>query len=168
MKLSRTGSRAQSAMSIIECLVYSVVLLILMAVAFTAFYRCMENSVAMRRNTEDIASALQTGERWRADVRAANGPIQFEIAEDGNVLRLPTPRGEIIYRFTTNAVLRGFGTEYGTCLLPSVAASTMQAETRGEVAAWRWELELKPRSKKPARVRPLFTFLAVPERRSTR
>jgi hypothetical protein len=43
----------------------------------------------------------------------------------------------------------------------------MAADQRQYVTAWRWELELQPRAKgsvKPGRVRPLFTFLAVPER----
>lgn len=147
---------------IIECLVYCVVLLILLAVAYSAFYRCTANSVALRRNTDDIASALQAGERWRADVRAATSEIRSESLGDETVLHLPTARGEIVYTFTTNAVLRGFGGNPGTCLLPSVAASVMQPETRDGVTAWRWELALKPRSKKPVRVQPLFTFLAVP------
>ena len=45
----------------------------------------------------------------------------------------------------------------------------MTADPREYVTAWRWELELQPRatgSVKPGRVRPLFTFLAVPERPS--
>jgi len=43
----------------------------------------------------------------------------------------------------------------------------MAADPRERVVAWRWELELRPRpsgSVKPGRIRPLFTFLAVPEK----
>jgi hypothetical protein len=42
----------------------------------------------------------------------------------------------------------------------------MTADKREHVTAWRWELELQTRatgSVKPGRIRPLFTFLAVPE-----
>ena len=56
--------------SIIECLVYGFVLLVLLGVAYCAFYRCVENSYTLRRNAEDIATALRAGERWRADVRS--------------------------------------------------------------------------------------------------
>ncbi len=168
MKFPSSNSRAANGIMLIECLVYTVVLLILLGVAYIAFYRCMENSVALRRNAEDIATALQAGERWRADVRAATGLIHFETVGDASVLRLPTTRGEITYTFTTNTVLRGVGDSPVVCLLPSVTASVMESESRQGIAAWRWELALKPRSKKPVRVQPLFTFLAVPGRSSTK
>jgi len=54
-------------------------------------------------------------------------------------------------------------------LLGNVKLSWMQADPRARVTAWRWELELRPRLKgydKPGRVRPLFTFVAVPEKPS--
>ena len=151
---------------IIECLVYGFVLLILLGVGYAAYYRCLENSVRLRRNVDDVANALHAGERWRADVRAASGPIRFESADTGQMLRLTGLHGEVAYQFTTNAVLRRVGNGTWTCLLKQVQSSTMEADPRPNVTAWRWELELRPRSKKPARVRPLFTFLAVPERSS--
>jgi hypothetical protein len=47
----------------------------------------------------------------------------------------------------------------------------MQPDRREYITAWRWELELQTRatgSVKPGRVRPLFTFIAVPERPATK
>jgi hypothetical protein len=47
----------------------------------------------------------------------------------------------------------------------------MTSDPREYVTPWRWELELETRAKgsvKPGRVRPLFTFIAVPERPSTK
>jgi hypothetical protein len=47
----------------------------------------------------------------------------------------------------------------------------MAADRREHVTAWRWELELATRTQgsvKPGRVRPLFTFVAVPERTSSK
>jgi len=54
--------------------------------------------------------------------------------------------------------------------LGNVRASTMAADPRHDLVAWRWELELMPQSKasvKASRIRPLFTFLAVPAKGST-
>ena len=150
--------------TIIECLVYGLVLWILLGVAYAAFYQCVENSVRLRRNADDIASALQAGERWRADVRAASGPIRLEKTDAEQILRLPGDRGEVAYHFTTNAILRRVDHGAWTRLLNHVQSSAMESDPRSNVTAWRWELELKPRSKRPGPVRPLFTFLAVPER----
>jgi len=150
--------------TIIECLVYGLVLCILLGVAYAAFYRCVENSVRLRRNADDIANALHAGERWRADVRAASGPIRLEKSDAEHILRLPGERGEVAYQFTTNAILRRVDHGAWTRLLNNVQSSAMESDPRSYVIAWRWELELKPRSKKPGPVRPLFTFLAVPER----
>lgn len=152
---------------LIECLVYIGVLLVLLGIGYAAMYRCMENSVALRRSTEDIARALNAGERWRADVRAANGTIGWEETADGRMLRMPGERGEVVYQFTTNGVLRRVGPGSWSCILTSVKSSTMHPDARDNVTAWRWELELQPRSKKPVRVRPLFTFLAVPGKEAT-
>ena len=148
---------------IIECLVYGMVLLILLGVGYAAFYRCVENSVRLRRNASDIANALHAGERWRADVRAASSSIRFERTGTGQMLRLTGVRGEVAYQFTTNAVLRRVGNGTWTRMLNNVQSSAMETDQRPNVTAWRWELELEPSSKRPARVRPLFTFLAVPE-----
>jgi hypothetical protein len=43
----------------------------------------------------------------------------------------------------------------------------MQSDSRGKIAAWRWELELKT-VKKTARYRPLFTFETVAGSANTR
>lgn len=154
--------------SIIECLVYGFVLLILLGIAYSAFYRCVENSYALRRNAEDIATALRAGERWRADIRSTTGSVQSESTPDGSYLHLQSERGPVDYQFTSNSVLRRAQSGPWVTLLPNVKASAMQADPRGEVSAWRWELELRPRSKKPVRMAPLFTFIAVPERSPTK
>lgn len=150
--------------SIIECLVYGFVLLILLGVAYSAFYRCVENSYALRRNAEDVATALRAGERWRADVRAARQLVPGEATSEGTYLHLESERGPVDYHFSSNSVLRRAQSGPWVTLLPNVKASAMQADPRGDVSAWRWELELRPRSKKPVRISPLFTFIAVPER----
>jgi len=151
---------------LIECLVYIAILLAVLGGAYVAFYRFMDNSLALRRGIDDITSALHAGERWRADLREANGVIRVEDNQEGQRLVIPGARGEVAYQTTTNAVLRRVGLGSWTTMLGRVKSSTMSPDPRPNVTAWRWELELRPRSKKPVRVRPLFTFVAVPERRS--
>jgi len=163
-----TRPTSDAAFMLIECLVYISVLLILLGVGYAAFYRCMENSLALRRSADDLANALHAGERWRADLRAATGPIRLEDNPDGSILVLPGGRGEVAYQFTTNAVLRRVGAGRWTTLLDRVKSSTLAPDPRPNVTAWRWELELQPRSRKPGRVRPLFTFIGVAKASSTK
>lgn len=152
---------------LIEALIYIAVLTALLGVGYSAMYRCIDSSIALRRNADEIAGALQAGERWRADVRSAASPVRLENTDAGQFLYLDGPRGAVTYRFATNAVSRQLGGGPWVCLLPRAKSSNMTADPREHVTAWRWELELQPRqsgSVKPGRVRPLFTFLAVPGR----
>jgi len=166
---SRQPSRApagQRAYLIIEALVYIAVLVAVLGAGYAAMYRCLDSSVALRRNADDMTSALHAGERWRADLRSATGPVSVEDTAAGQLLYLDTSRGQIVYQFHTNAVFRSVGPSPWVRLLPNVKSSTMTADPREHVTAWRWELELQPRqsgSVKPGRVRPLFTFIAVPK-----
>ena len=156
---------------LIEALVYIAVLMTLLGVGYAAMYRCVDSSIALRRNADDIASALHAGERWRADVRAATSLVRVENTDAGELLHLEGARGAVVYRFATNAVFRSVNAGTWVRLLDSVKSSSMTADRREYVTDWRWELELQPRAKgsvKPGRVRPLFTFLAVPERPATK
>jgi Tfp pilus assembly protein PilE len=161
----RPGAR-QRGYLLIEALVYIGVVAALLGVAYAAAYRCIDRSIALRRNADDITSALHAGERWRADVRAAASQVRLENTEADQLLYLDGPGSTVVYRFTTNAVSRRVGSAPWVRLLPKVKSSTMIADRREYVTAWRWELELQPRatgSVKPGRIRPLFTFLAVPQ-----
>ncbi len=162
-RASRPGQRAYL---LIEALVYIAVIVALLGAGYAAMYRCVDSSLALRRNADDITSALHAGERWRADVRAATSPPRVENTDAGQLLYLDGARGAIVYRFSTNAIFRRLDTGSWVRLLPNAKSSTMTADPREHVTAWRWELELQTRAKgsvKPGRVRPLFTFLAVPE-----
>ena len=160
--------RRSRAYMLVECLVYIVVAFILSGVAYAAFYYAMDSSLALRQSADDISNALRVGERWRADVRAARGQIRLKDVGAERILVLPSARGEVTYQFTTNAVLRRVGSGPSICLLEKVKSSTLVLDARPAVAAWRWELELRPRYKKQGRLRPLFTFIAVPERSSAK
>src|SRR5439155_11435731 len=70
--------QVRSGYMLIEALVYIGVSFLLLGIGFAAMYRCIDNSVGLRRSADDITSALHAGERWRADVRATVRPVQLE------------------------------------------------------------------------------------------
>jgi hypothetical protein len=163
MKLPSANSTRRRAAGILltECLVYLSVFTILTAIGTAAFYFCWDHSRALIFATDDIAAALHTGERWRADVRAATGKIAVETTAAGEVVRIPEAEKEVVYRFESGAVRREIpAVNLSQVLLPKVKSSQMQAEARAGVTAWRWELELTPR-RKEAYLPLRFTFAAA-------
>jgi hypothetical protein len=149
----------------IECLVYIGMVFVLLGVASVALYQCIDRSVLLRRNADDITSALHAGERWRADVRSAVGAARLELTSNGEILHLPSSRGEVAYRLSGNAMTRRFGDGGWTTVVSNLKSSAMKPDPRGNITAWHWEIELEPRAKgsvKPGKIRPLFTFIAVP------
>jgi len=155
-----------SGYMLIEALVYIGVSFLLLGIGFTAMYRCIDSSVGLRRSADDLTSALHAGERWRADVRATVRPIKLENSATEQVLHLPGRRTEIFYRYADGTVFRRVGSGAWTQLLTNINSTTVQAEPRQNLMVWRWELELKTRAK-ASRVRPLFTFMAMPHQTLT-
>jgi hypothetical protein len=162
MKLSSNISRTHvTGILLIECLVYIAVFSVLVGFGTGAFFYCWDHTRAVLYATNDIGSALRAGERWRADVRAATGKISVEATAAGEVVTIPEGEKEIIYRFASGELRRQVATEkLSQLLLPKVKASDMRADPRGNVAAWRWDLELAQR-RKETRLPLLFTFEAV-------
>lgn len=159
MKTSRKISRPRAAFSLIECLAYLGVFFVVLGVAFGAYYRMDEQARGFSRNSADIVRAMQAGERWRADVRAATNVMQFEENQE---LLLTTAQGEVSYFFRERMVWRqGIGKQKSEPVLSDVKSSVMNPDTRAAVRAWRWEVELQTK-RTNATMRPLFTFLAVP------
>ncbi|HEX5220132.1 MAG TPA: hypothetical protein VFZ59_11245 [Verrucomicrobiae bacterium] len=153
------SARHEHGVTLIECLVYISVVFVILAMATVAFYRCFDNMKSLRRNSNDITQALNAGELWRADIRAATKPIQF--AADDQLLLIFQGESEVAYKFADGQILRRTGKDAPwVTILPRVGQSQMQLDQRIQVSAWRWELELKS-LREPVRVRPLFTFTAV-------
>lgn len=149
-----------------ELLVYIGLVVVVLGLAYGVMYRCVDNAVVLRRNVEDVAAAMRAGEMWRADVRRSEVPVALDSAEGAQGMRLGGRQGQVSYRFEANTVFRRLGEQPWVQLVSHVKSSTMQADPRAKITAWRWELELLPRTKgynQPGRVRPLFTFIAVPE-----
>jgi hypothetical protein len=150
-------------MLLMECLVYMALLVVVLGLAFAAYYRCADNSKRLNQNVDDIVRALQAGERWRDDIRAA---LAVTSAEDS--LRLVQSNATVDYVFGQNAVWRRAGDGAPLArFLPAVKASRMEKDERRHVTAWRWVVELNSREKSP-RFRPLFTFEAAPGGGGTR
>lgn len=153
--------RARAGVMLIECLVYIAVFAILIGLGTAAFYFCWDHTQSVISTTNRIEFALQAGERWRADVRAATGKISMETTTNGETVRIPAGSKEIIYRFANGKLRREIPTQNYSCpLLAKVKTSDMKPETRDGVAAWRWELELKPQRSK-TQFPLLFTFEAA-------
>lgn len=152
-----------------EVLVYIGLVGLVLGTGFAVMYRCVENTTVLRQNAEDVMAAVRAGERWRADIRNAGHDVRTENSDSGSVLRLSGIKGQVAYRFQENSIFRQVQDRPWVHVLENVKTSIMQVDPRGNIAAWRWELELLPRAKgynKPGKVRPLFTFIAVPERRT--
>ena len=151
--------RCRSAFTLIECLIYIAILGILFSLAITTFWKCYDYSRDLRRNSDDVVRAMQAGERWREDIRAAK---QIEIADqDGSqVLRLSLSGGTIQYTFTDAKVWRDDGQHGKQVFLAGVKSSEAIQRKRDHVSGWTWEVELVTRHA-AARVRPMFTFTAV-------
>jgi len=154
----------ERGITLIDCLVYIGLSVLLLGAAALAFSRCLDNTKGLRRNVDDITRTLHVGEVWRMDIRAATGAIEAELNEQ--TIHIPTKNSQVSYRFADSQVWRKAnpGAEW-TAVMPRVKASSMQSDNRSQVKVWRWELELEA-VKKNARVRPLFTFLAVPAAQS--
>ena len=163
MKLRSAISRdqARTGYLLIECLVYLSVIVVILGLGLGAFYTCWDYSKALHYATDDINAALHAGERWRADIRNATGKITVETTAEGERLRIPRGTNVLIYSFTADEVHRQIASSaFPELLLSKVKASHMVTETRGPVAAWRWEVELTPH-RKETRLPLLFTFEAA-------
>ena len=156
-------ARARTGYLLIECLVYLSVIVVVLGLGLGAFYICWDYSKALHYATDDITAALHAGERWRADIRNATGKITVETTPEGEQLRIPHGTDQIIYNFNAGEVRRQIASShFSELLLPKVKVSQMVTETRGPVAAWRWEVELTPR-RKETRLPLWFTFEAAAE-----
>lgn len=161
LRTNTSNIHSRRAATLVECLVYIGVFATIMGVATIAFYRSYDHMRSLRRNADDITRVLHIGELWRTDVRLA--VRQPTLDEASLTLHIPRKEGVVDYRFADNQILRraAAGAPW-TSVLTNLNQSQMRLEQQRGIAAWRWEIELKP-LRKPARVQPLFTFTAVPE-----
>jgi hypothetical protein len=147
----------EQGMLLTECLVYMALLVVVFNLAFLAYNRCAENSKRLNQNVDDVVRALQAGEHWRDDIRAA-----LAVDSSENSLKLVQSNATVDYMFDGKSVWRRAGADAPlTRFLPAVKFSRMEKDARQEVTAWSWKVELLTRGT-PERCRPFFTFEAVP------
>jgi hypothetical protein len=156
MKTAANVRTHRRGIMLIEALAYMGLLAIVLGVGSALLYRAWSSSIAIRRNSDDIVNALSAGERWRADLREATGPVRLNGEHE---IRIPSQRGEVVYAFSEGKVSRAT-TGRPTRVLDRVKASAMQIDRRSEVTSCRWELELIS-DRKNVQLKPLFTFRAV-------
>jgi hypothetical protein len=140
-------------------MVYMSVFAILLTGTMAVFYFCWDHSSALISSTEQIHSALNVGERWRADVRAATGTIFVQTTSNGETIKIPEGQNEVQYLFNTNQMSRQSGSASAVVLV-KIKTSAMTMDDRSGVTAWKWELELTPR-RNETHLPLLFTFEAV-------
>jgi hypothetical protein len=161
LPIAISNARRVAGIMLIECLVYIAVFAILTSIGFAAFYLCWDQSKALIYATDDIGSALRTGERWRSDIRAATGTISIETNNAGELLRIPHGKDVVFYSFHNGAIRRKLASKPAPELVfARVNTSQMCLETREGVTAWRWELEL-PLRRPETQLPLLFTFEAA-------
>jgi hypothetical protein len=152
---------------LVECLVYIGVLFAILAVVGVWYEQALDHTRGLRRVADDVTRALDAGEHWRADVRAATAPPRLVREGALQALHLPGRDAERVYFFDGSNVVRRAGVDGGwRPFLPNVKSSRFLADERDGVRSWRWEIELAG-GRRPARVPPLFTFRAVPSTPST-
>ena len=154
------ASGRRHGFTLLECLVYLAALVMVLEAASKIFFQAWDDSKALRRNAEDIIGVLHVGEAWRADIRAATGPIQLTSADGGNQLHIPSTNGEVVYVFSDGKLWRHAGDGKDHRLLVNIKSSQMQPESRHSLSSWRWELEFTS-VRRTAQFRPLFTFESV-------
>lgn len=158
---SRAGS--QAGWGLVECSFYLALLAIILSLAIMAHYRASLNTNHLQRDAADILRAVRAGEQWREDLRTASALPQSTREDVGELLRLPRKEGDISYRFHEHTVWRrALPNTNWIPVLTATATSVMQPDPRRQVAAWRWDVELQGRPRTTG-LRPLFSFLAVPQ-----
>jgi len=150
--------------ALLDCLIYIVLLGLLLGISFSAFYETLRHSNELDRLSVTTVRALQAGEQWREDIRAAQGNPRLLEVDGRTELQLTTQTGEIAYAFREGSIVRrsGRGPEAPWLeVVDAIKVSRFSADPRQHVTAWRWEIELN-RRREGQGVRRVLTFLAVP------
>jgi hypothetical protein len=163
MQLGLNQVRRRQGMMLLEAVVYGVVFFLILSLAGAAFARALDQSQRLRRNAADISLALEAGERWRADVRAATAPPRLVQEGPIQALHLPQPQGEVVYFLADDTLLRRANSDAPWIkVLGGLKSAAFCEDTRTHVTSWRWEFEFKSDSKR-AKLRPWFCLQAVPQ-----
>ena len=152
----------QEGISLLQCLAYIATLAVINSLGGYTLAKAWDQWRGLDHNAADIQKTLSLGEHWRADIRAATGSISSEPGETNQTVTIPTRAGEVTYEFRDGRLSRRASRNAPFVVLyQTVRRSQMEPIMHDGVRAWRWEIELQSTYKK-VRVKPLFTFIAVP------
>ncbi len=159
---SHSAAQRNRGVTLIECLVYCSVLMILAATGIVLLGKMMGFHRDLERNANDITRSLNAGERWRADVRQATGPIRSFVEGESVLFEIPQETDSVLYQFDQHHLWRHTSSESPSWLaLKDVSGCQFVLDSRSHTEAWRLEVHLKTKLK-TVRVEPKFSFLAVP------
>lgn len=156
MKLRSPQSNQCSGISLVETLVYISCLSVLFGIVAVSCWKVKAYHDAINRRTDMVARLLDVGEKWRADIRAAD-KIQTEsdmgihFTRDGRKYSYLVKAGDLSHESEGLADL----------LLKNVNYSRMQQLERNGVSYWQWELGVSSAGGKNLQ---RFTFMAVPQK----
>lgn len=156
MIVQRASKKSARGILLFDLMIYISLVAFVLILTAVVFDRFLNQSASLRRNISDIDRALKAGERWRADVRSATAAPQLT----GNTMVIPQAGGDLVYELGTNVTRKRPNSEVLERVLIGVKTNQMILEQRSHATVWRWEIELDQR-RQNARVRPLFTFMAV-------
>jgi hypothetical protein len=159
MKLHASHAGSSRGLTLIELLVYIGVLLTVSAISFSAVMRLWTATGSLSAATDENGAALRAAEQWRADIRAASGPVV--LSEKGTRCVIPTPHGPITWTHSLDALWRQVDSQPGNLWVPRVAICSFEPDPRTHTTPIRCDLLLTPRSTKATQA-PTFTFLAIP------
>lgn len=160
---STAHRRKNSAILLLECLVYIAVLSVVLGLAIMLFHRSFNHSRRLQKNLGQISSVLKAGEDWREDIRATTNAALLPANEpSARSWKIETTKGPIIYQLRSDDTLwrREENKDRELLMLRQVKELSWSQESRGPLLIHRWELELRS-DREDRRFRPLFTFQAV-------
>ena len=156
MFVRRASTASARGILLFDLMVYIGLLAMILILSAVVFDRFLDQSAALRRNISDIDRAMKAGERWRVDMRSATAAPQL----NGITMIIPQTNGDLVYELGSTVTRKRPNAQIADPVLSGVRTNQMIFEQRTHAAVWRWEVELDQR-RENARVRPLFTFMAV-------
>lgn len=158
---SARSGRSREGTTLIECLIYIAVVTMLLGMGISLLSKMIGFHRDLERNAADIARCLNAGERWRADLRRATGPVRTFRDGRNDMMEIPTGEEHVLYRYDQYHLWRHTtDTSVPILALKELTRCEFIQEARSHTKTWRWEVELRT-LKRVVNVQPRFTFLAV-------
>jgi hypothetical protein len=163
MKLRVPDRRAgEHAMLLIQLVVYMACASLVVTLSVVAFWNAFTAVRAHMRTAEDASLLLRAGELWRDDIRASDGRIRVEPAEQGTRCRIGGGKQAVVWTWSGDQFSRAVEAGSATNVWArGLAEVNFLREERGSVVVWRLDATLA--QGRTSERRPVaFTFRSVP------